>query len=129
MTSHHHDPSAATQNVGNVIGTRSSVRQSRLYRRHESGNTMKGVLGLGTRTWEIDRKEGAYSGAVYDHNGIAGCDRKTDVPALTSPSKRSQPVAEAPAVNRLRPNAAFQSGTVEQTVEQRRAVAMITRPW
>lgn len=61
-----HDSSASTQNVGNVIGNRSSVRQSKLYRVHESGNIMKSILGKGSLSWDVNRQQGAYTGPVYD---------------------------------------------------------------
>jgi hypothetical protein len=61
-----HDSSAATQNVGNFIGNRSSVRQSKLYRIHESGNSMKSILGKGSLSWDVNRQQGAYSGPVFD---------------------------------------------------------------
>jgi len=55
------------QNTGNMIGTRSSVRQSKLFRERESGNEMKGLLGNSDLNWDTNKKQGAYSGAVYDH--------------------------------------------------------------
>lgn len=68
MSGHRHNSNAATQNQGNSIGDRSSVRQSRLYRVHESGNSMKGLLGTGHLSWDADQQEGAYAGRpVYDH--------------------------------------------------------------
>jgi hypothetical protein len=44
------------------------VRQSRLYRKHESGNTMKGLLGSGDDlAWDEKVCQGAYQGSqVYD---------------------------------------------------------------
>ena len=63
---HRHDAGAASQNVGNSIGTRSSVRQSRLFREYESGNTMKNLLGTPDLAWDTNQKQGAYSGPVFD---------------------------------------------------------------
>ena len=40
-----HDPSEASQNVGNVLGNKSACRQSKLFRMYESGNAVKGILG------------------------------------------------------------------------------------
>jgi hypothetical protein len=58
MSGHRHNPSAATQNQGNSIGDRSSVRQSRLYRVHESGNSMKSILGTAHLGWDTNAQEG-----------------------------------------------------------------------
>ena len=58
-----------TQNQGNVIGDRPCVRQSRLFRQHDSGNTMKDLMGQGHTKWDVNQQQGAYQGkAVYDHN-------------------------------------------------------------
>lgn len=67
MTSHYNDPRFGSQNLGNQIGTKSSVRQSKLYRIHESGNTMKQLMGQENLIWDVNNKQGAYSGKVYDH--------------------------------------------------------------
>ena len=37
-SSHHHDGRFGSQNLGNAIGTKSCVRQSRHFREYESGN-------------------------------------------------------------------------------------------
>jgi len=66
--SHWHDSRSASQNVGNHLGSRSCVRQSRLYREYESGNATKALLGQNNLIWETKKKQGAYSGhSVYDH--------------------------------------------------------------
>merc|ERR1712217_473505 len=62
----YHDAAAASQNVGNHIGTRSSVRQSKLFRMYESGNATKALLGQQDLCWDVDKKQGAYVGHVYD---------------------------------------------------------------
>lgn len=68
MSGHKHNPSAATQNQGNSIGDRSSVRQSMLYRKHESGNDVKSILGTTNLCWDQNHQEGAYAGReVFDH--------------------------------------------------------------
>jgi len=76
---HHHHPTGGgrsathhggdgSQNRGNSIGTRPVVRQSKLFRRHESGNAMKDILGNGgAMKWDENRMQGGYSGATYDH--------------------------------------------------------------
>eukprot|EP00929_Paragymnodinium_shiwhaense_P111134 TRINITY_DN7875_c0_g1_i14.p2 TRINITY_DN7875_c0_g1~~TRINITY_DN7875_c0_g1_i14.p2 ORF type:complete len:170 (+),score=29.25 TRINITY_DN7875_c0_g1_i14:107-616(+) len=62
----YHDPRSNSQNTGNYIGSRSCVRQSKLFRMYESGNAAKEILGQGSLQWNVDRKEGAYSGRVHD---------------------------------------------------------------
>ena len=61
-----HSAGASTQNVGNIIGTKSTIRQSKLFRKYESGNDVKSILGHNNLTWDVNRKQGAYNGAVYD---------------------------------------------------------------
>lgn len=68
MPGHKHDSSAGTQNQGNTLGDRACVRQSKLYRMHESGNDIKSILGTPHLCWDTRQKQGAYEGhAVYDH--------------------------------------------------------------
>jgi len=65
----HHHFTGGTQNQGNMLGDRCCVRQSKLYRQHESGNSMKNIMGHEDLKWEINALEGAYAGqAVYDHD-------------------------------------------------------------
>ena len=67
MAGHWHDPSAATQNQGNQLGTRPCVRQSQLFRQNESGNTMKSLLGSSHLQWDTKHTQGAYAGRpAYD---------------------------------------------------------------
>lgn len=63
-----HDASSGSQNTGNHIGTRSTVRQTKLFRMYESGNAVKGILGQDCLQWDVSRKQGAYSGPVW-HDG------------------------------------------------------------
>jgi len=57
----------STQNQGNIIGDRPCVRQSKIGREHEGGNQMKALLGHDDLAWDVNKVEGAYSGArVYD---------------------------------------------------------------
>lgn len=62
MSGHYHNPTSASQNVGNSLGNRSCVRQSKLYRRYESGNGVKAVLGVSHLAWDEHKKQGAYAG-------------------------------------------------------------------
>ena len=55
---HYHDMSAGTQNQGNKLGDRSCIRQSRLYREYESGNSVKDLLGTSNLKWNPNKKEG-----------------------------------------------------------------------
>jgi hypothetical protein len=67
MAGHWHDPSAATQNQGNQLGSRPCVRQSQLFRQNESGNTMKSLLGSSHLQWDTKHTQGAYAGRpAYD---------------------------------------------------------------
>ena len=67
MRGHAHDPAAGGLEVGNMLGDRSCVRQSRSFREYESGNNVKGLLGTGHLAWDVHKKQGAYEGAtVYD---------------------------------------------------------------
>uniref|UniRef100_A0A7S2CEV2 Uncharacterized protein n=1 Tax=Octactis speculum TaxID=3111310 RepID=A0A7S2CEV2_9STRA len=67
-----HDSLAATQNSGNSIGTRSTIRQSKLFRMYESGNAVKGILGQDSLKWDVNRKEGALAGQrVFDSLGVS----------------------------------------------------------
>lgn len=71
----YHDPNSASQNVGNHVGSRSTVRQSKLFRMYESGNAAKAILGQDSLQWNVNLKEGAYHGRVFDayegHNSCA----------------------------------------------------------
>ena len=67
MAGHWHDPTAATQNQGNQLGSRPCVRQSQLFRQNESGNTMKSLLGSSHLQWDTKHTQGAYAGRpAYD---------------------------------------------------------------
>ena len=51
---HIHSSTAETQNQGNSLGERACIRQSKLFRTHESGNTMKCLLGCNNLAWKTD---------------------------------------------------------------------------
>jgi hypothetical protein len=71
-----------TQNQGNVLGDRPCVRQSRLYREHVGGNTMKELMGQDQLKWDTRRTEGAYQGGrVFDHNSANNHPAVTQQPA------------------------------------------------
>eukprot|EP00658_Telonema_sp_P-2_P019845 TRINITY_DN1780_c0_g1_i12.p2 TRINITY_DN1780_c0_g1~~TRINITY_DN1780_c0_g1_i12.p2 ORF type:complete len:255 (+),score=26.94 TRINITY_DN1780_c0_g1_i12:58-822(+) len=44
MAGHHHNPNAATQNCGNSLGARPSVRISELYLRDNSGDALRAII-------------------------------------------------------------------------------------
>lgn len=70
----YHDPNSASQNVGNHVGSRSTVRQSKLFRMYESGNAAKAILGQDSLQWNVNHKEGAYHGRVFDaYEGNGSC--------------------------------------------------------
>jgi len=69
---HYHSPSAETQNQGNMLRDRACVRQSKLFRQYESGNSVKALLGTANLQWNTQEKEGAFKGQpVWDHNTVA----------------------------------------------------------
>jgi hypothetical protein len=52
---------------GNSLGCRPVVRQSKLYREKESGNTMKGIFGQDHLSWKTNEQQGAFAGhGVFD---------------------------------------------------------------
>lgn len=63
------------QNLNNMLTKRPSVRQSRLFREKESGNTMKNLLGLSHLNWDVAKTQGAFNSPVYDHNKPSGYDK------------------------------------------------------
>ncbi|CAL1151255.1 unnamed protein product [Cladocopium goreaui] len=62
MSGHRHDAMQANQNLGNSLGARSAVRQTKFFRMYESGNTMKALLGTPNLAWDTNKKQGAYHG-------------------------------------------------------------------
>mmetsp|Transcript_2042 Transcript_2042/g.3679 ORF Transcript_2042/g.3679 Transcript_2042/m.3679 type:complete len:163 (-) Transcript_2042:32-520(-) len=63
----HHDSSAPTQNVGNSLGSRPVIRQSKYFRQYESGNATKSLLGMSNLQWDTEKTEGCFSGGrVHD---------------------------------------------------------------
>ncbi|EAN90714.1 hypothetical protein C3747_66g92 [Trypanosoma cruzi] len=70
MPGHQHlDNPSLTQNQGNLLGDRPCVRQSRLYREHVGGNTMKELMGQDGLKWNTTHTEGVYAGGrAFDHN-------------------------------------------------------------
>jgi hypothetical protein len=88
-----------TQNQGNVLGDRPCVRQSKLYRHHDGGNSMKELLGQDALKWDTTRTQGAYEGGrVYDHNStssnhVTGQQQQfSNVPLAVKPSNMSEPM-------------------------------------
>ena len=67
MPSAYHDAGSGSIERGNNLGDRSSVRQSKYFREYESGNNVKSLLGTDHLRWDVERKEGVFSGhSVYD---------------------------------------------------------------
>ena len=64
------------QNLNNKLTKRPSVRQSRLFRERESGNTMKNLLGQSHLNWDVTRTQGAWDNPVFDHNKPHGYDEQ-----------------------------------------------------
>ena len=62
-----HDAHAGSIERGNVLGDRSTVRQSKYFRQYESGNDVKSLLGTDNLRWDVNKKEGVFAGhSVYD---------------------------------------------------------------
>eukprot|EP00930_Biecheleria_cincta_P040423 TRINITY_DN27700_c0_g1_i2.p1 TRINITY_DN27700_c0_g1~~TRINITY_DN27700_c0_g1_i2.p1 ORF type:complete len:603 (+),score=105.56 TRINITY_DN27700_c0_g1_i2:23-1810(+) len=60
--------------MGGGAGSRSTVRQSKLFRMYESGNAAKAILGQDSLQWNVNLKEGAYHGRVFDaYEGHSSC--------------------------------------------------------
>ena len=67
MGGHAHDSAAPGLEVGNALGDRACIRQSKLFRQYESGNAIKGLLGTANLQWDVNKQEGAYQGhSVWD---------------------------------------------------------------
>ena len=69
---YHHNDAGLTQNQGNHVGDRPCVRQSRTYRQHNGGNTMKDIMGQGNLNWDTNNMQGAYAGAAHPGNNDGG---------------------------------------------------------
>ena len=100
MRSHSHH-GQGTQNQGNTLGDRSCVRQSKLFRQYESGNSVKDILGVSHLAWKTDSKQGAYMGhSVYDHSADAYTRQqpnKSGGGALSPSSKKAEAAARLKA--------------------------------
>jgi hypothetical protein len=77
MSRSHSHNFGGTQNQGNSIGNKSSIRQSKLFRQYESGNDVKDILGTSNLKWKTEVKQGAYSGKVFDHNAISNTNNQS----------------------------------------------------
>jgi hypothetical protein len=87
MSGHRHNSNAGTQNQGNSLGDRACVRQSKLYRTHESGNDVKSILGTSHLCWDAEQQEGAYKGhKVFDHTKPNSVSNEMRAPSYESTS-------------------------------------------
>lgn len=87
----YHDPTSTSQNTGNHLGSRSCVRQSKLFRMYESGNAAKEILGQESLQWSVDRKEGVFAGhQVFDSVGGAAVGGRSsgDGREVSAPDRR-----------------------------------------
>ena len=112
MAGHWHDPSAATQNQGNQLGTRPCVRQSQLFRQNESGNTMKSLLGSSHLQWDTKHTQGAY-------DGRPAYDAASDYMAQTSVAGRYHCARRRPICARVRSVSASARWRVHETSTRR----------
>ena len=104
--SHYHDPSAATQNQGNVLGSRACVKQSWRAKQQESGNAVKGILGYGNIQWSAEKR----STTVNQHRQQQQRQRQQNpkpATAATKPKqqkpKQQQPKPKGKAVAKPKP--------------------------
>ena len=65
MAGHRHDAMQTNQNLGNTLGSRSAVRQTHFFRKYESGNTMKALLGTPNLSWDVTRKLGVILAMLF----------------------------------------------------------------
>ncbi|CAD7925383.1 unnamed protein product [Amoebophrya sp. A120] len=96
---HQHDPRFASQNLGNSLGNRSCVRQTKFFRMYESGNTMKDLLGHSSLHWDFNQKEGAYKGQPIEDPYALGkpTDKAADGGATASAGAYSVSSASQPS--------------------------------
>ncbi|GMI00130.1 hypothetical protein TrVE_jg575 [Triparma verrucosa] len=53
--------------MGNSLGSRPVIRQSKYFRQYESGNATKSLLGMSNLQWDTEKTEGCFSGGrVHD---------------------------------------------------------------
>ena len=101
--SHYHDPSAATQNQGNVLGSRACVKQSWRAKQQESGNAVKGILGYGNIQWSAEKR----STTVNQHRQQQQRQNPKPATAATKPKqqkpKQQQPKPKGKAVAKPKP--------------------------
>ena len=100
--SHYHDPGAATQNQGNVLGTRACVKQSWRAKQQESGNAVKGILGYGNIQWSATKRSTTVSQGQRQPRGGPHPLRKQGkgkqpATAVTTATVTKQPAAAAAA--------------------------------
>ena len=77
-------PAAPSQNVGNVLGPRPCVRQTQNYRKYESGNSMKAIMGHDQLMWDVDRRQG-----VGRRQGVLGAPPEADEGPWAAERERS----------------------------------------
>ena len=84
-----------TQNQGNILGDHPCVRQSRLYREHVGGNTMKELMGQEQLKWDVTKTQGAYEGGkVFGESSKVTRQPQSDTPSFPQPSQQ-QPQQQA----------------------------------
>lgn len=83
---------------GNRLGERPVVRQSKIYRQNESGNSMKAALGHDDLKWETDHLQGVFAGqGVYDAESNATCTVAKSDQAHRAPPKQKSHLSKSPA--------------------------------
>ena len=103
LSSASHAPGASIEN-GNTLGQRPVVRQSKLYRKNESGNAMKAAMGYDDLQWDTEALEGVFAGqGLYDaehEKVVVSGTSSRDGAAKTSASKLHQRRPQSAGRNR-----------------------------
>ena len=95
-----------TQNQGNQLGDRPCVRQSKLFRQHDAGNSMKDLMGQSHLNWKTEEQQGAYAGKkVFDHNAPTPAEAAAAAAATSAAPVAATPMATVPVNEAPKPQA------------------------
>ena len=109
MSSMSHDAGTSNQNLGNSLGSRPLIRQSKYFRQYESGNATKSLLGQGNLVWNTDESEGVFRGSkTFDAEASNHYPQAPPSPSASPPQSSALaplPLHSAPPASRPRPAA------------------------
>ena len=122
-----HDAGTSNQNLGNSLGSRPLIRQSKYFRQYESGNATKSLLGQGNLVWNTDESEGVFKGSkTFDAEASNHYPQAPPSPSSSPPQSSSLaplPLPSGPPASRPRPAASFvvqQQPPLEEVLAARR---------